>query len=180
MTVIPSERFRCDETGQWWCYRKTGERVRCKLGTCHRCGEEFVHAPDPRSKKSHCTRSCYWACKREGNHGPTYGKIGRGPASRRWRGGRIRRRGYVLLWMPDHHSIAGRGTTRKYVLEHRVVMEQKLGRPLEPHEQVHHINGVTDDNRPENLELWAIRSQPPGQRVGEARHCPTCTCEHVT
>lgn len=43
-------------------------------------------------------------------------------------------------------------------------MEEKLCRALLPHENVHHINGVRNDNRPENLEVWNT-SQPAGQRA---------------
>lgn len=52
------------------------------------------------------------------------------------------------------------------IYEHQLVMMQALGRELLPKENVHHINGVRDDNRIENLELWSS-AQPSGQRVDD-------------
>jgi hypothetical protein len=68
--------------------------------------------------------------------------------------------GYVLLYLPNHPNASVNG---QYA-EHRLVMEQKLGRLLVRNENVHHKNGIRNDNRPENLELWSSR-QPKGQRI---------------
>ena len=69
-----------------------------------------------------------------------------------WRG--TNSDGYVVIKCRD-----------KKVLEHRQVMKEILGRKLLPGETVHHKNGVRDDNRPENLELWV--STRSGQLVAD-------------
>ena len=70
--------------------------------------------------------------------------------------------GYVEVRKPDHPNAGKNG----WVLEHRMVMAEHIGRPLHPYETVHHRNGVKTDNRVENLELWISR-HPKGQRVDE-------------
>lgn len=65
-----------------------------------------------------------------------------------WRGGVTYRNGYVYIHTPDHHRAIDQRTKRCYL-----VMEATLGRPLTKVEEVHHINGVKDDDRPENLTV---------------------------
>lgn len=167
-------RYSQDENGQWWylpvSHRgKPHSRTRASVAECVRCGQRFLKTVYSKHVE-HCSKRCGVQSAVEQGR-----KVGVGPDSHRWTGGRVERRGYVLVYAPDHHSV--KGTGRKYVLEHRLVMEQKEGRPLERHEQVHHINGIRNDNRPENLELWKLQ-QPAGQRAHEqaVQHCPTCTC----
>jgi len=58
--------------------------------------------------------------------------------------------GYVFIYKPEHPFAQGR---KRYVMEHRLVMEAKINRYLAEGEVVHHINGIRYDNRIENLVL---------------------------
>lgn len=111
------------------------------------------------------------ACKRFGfamrPRGQKFGSEHKG-----WKGGRtIDKAGYVLVYMPEHPDSNSNG----YIREHRLVMEKKLGRRLEKHEVVHHIDENTSNNDPDNLELFASN----GDHLAETRagRCPNWTPE---
>lgn len=72
-----------------------------------------------------------------------------------WNGGVKMCKGYVLQFAPNHPSVLSSKRKYPYVPQHRLVMENHLGRYLTDTEVVHHINECRSDNRIENLQLMA-------------------------
>lgn len=123
------------ETNLWTCQKK--EKKRCSEFRC------FGWAVTRGYCESHYREFL------------TYGRIRDVKEKRAKHGqGHLDRNGYVRVSKPD-------GTQ---TFQHRIVMEQHLGRQLSSTENVHHKNGVRNDNRIENLEIWE-KSQPCGQRL---------------
>lgn len=162
--IVKSKRWSQDETGQWWYTfgKKYKTRTRGIVRKCALCKEEYptteYRLKQGGKKGQYCSSSC--GAKALGGHPNKSGE-----KSHFWKGGRNTiRGGYVEVFAPDHPYARG----KKYVREHRLVMEKMLGRYLEPYEQVHHKNGIKHDNRPENLELISLRVH-----LGNVE-CPFC------
>jgi hypothetical protein len=98
--------------------------------------------------------------------------------SRKWigrnrstaKGWTITSKGYKQLLRPDHPNATGDG----YMMEHRLVMEKKLGRLLTSDEVVHHKNGDKLDNRISNLELMEKRQHDGHRKPVYHVTCPHC------
>lgn len=71
-----------------------------------------------------------------------------------WRGGRYKdASGYIRAWVAADDPMACMALSTGHVLEHRLVMARKLGRPLLISETVHHLDGDRANNHPDNLQL---------------------------
>lgn len=111
-----------------------------KTKPCEHCGESMYLSPSVEADgRRYCSRECYEAVR-----------IQRSGIGRLHNGRQAIKDayGYIRIWEPDHPS-ANQGR----VPEHRWLMEQQLGRFLASEEHVHHLNGVKDDNRLENLQV---------------------------
>jgi len=125
---------------------------------CDNCGKEFFRTTGHANRYKHtfCSykcRSIFWKADSK-NWQKTNQKRSialKGDKSYLWNGGKRIYGNYIAIYKPEHPFSNKAG----YVMEHRLVMEEKIRRYLNPEEQVHHINGVTSDNRIENLMLFA-------------------------
>lgn len=83
-----------------------------------------------------------------------------------WKGGKKKnKKGYILVLDKENGG---------YILEHRRIMENFIGRRLDNSEVVHHINGDKDDNRIENLKVMTNAEHTIFHHAGAKRSIETC------
>ena len=125
---------------------------------CLECGKTFEQSKRKDRPKRFCDKTC------ANRH------TARNRVDTKYR--RLTTRGYVEVWKPDHPMAQKSG----YMMEHRLVMAEYLGRMLDPSEVVHHKNEVKTDNRLENLELLAkVEHDVLPKPAPKPFACPHCS-----
>ncbi len=157
------------------CFKGYSSKVNYK---CEICNEDFKDYPN--RKRKFCSVICKskwmenhipWNKGKKGLYIPTIEtKIKMREShiaekSSSWKGGIISNgQGYIKVYKPNHPF-----AVNNYVLEHRLVIEKKLGRYLKPEEIPHHIDFDTSNNHPDNLFLFPNRG-PHNDYHGMLRH----------
>lgn len=88
-------------------------------------------------------------------------KCEKGQYGSNWRGGKKKDRKYLTVLAPRENR------ANKYIGEHRLVIEKKIGRYLHSWEICHHINKIKTDNRPQNLMVFKGNSTHRNFEVGK-------------
>lgn len=130
---------------------------KCKRGSgiCRQCGREYVYSKHGANK--FCSPTCFYDSSTP--VGTSFCDTSNG---------------YRLIKVEADTPGSKKVGRSGWMLHHRFVMQQMLGRPLLNTERVHHKNGNRGDNRPENLELWK-GAHPQGVRAKDY-HCAGCRC----
>lgn len=138
---------RPSRTSKWcsrecyYSYRKeSSPKIKCLI-----CGIEFITSPSKIGSKTNPRKYCSTECLNKSRLNNKY----------RWkRGWMINHNGYKIVYQPNHPN-----AYKKYVFEHRLVMEKNIGRYLLSEERVHHLDGNKLNNDIKNLKLFSTESE---------------------
>lgn len=166
-THQPTQSGRRSESGDPTSTKsKAKRRPKTPKGsyTCGHCGVHFTRWQSNMRNRAaaYCSRRCSGMAQRESRRVPCAhcgDRIWRTPARLSAQKRQFCSHRCYGLWMRSgstKHGYRLVTTDRGRMLEHRVVMEEHIGRPLRADEVVHHINGKKADNRIENLEIMSI------------------------
>jgi len=135
--------MKCRSKNKEWLKNRTGtnnwRHINAPKANCLVCGKSSLAKRNP--------KYCSWKCR---VRDPNWLEKISLKNHHSWKGGKIKTPyGYIMILKKDHPRANNGG----YVFEHILIMEKHLDKFIPINENVHHINGLKDDNRLENLEI---------------------------
>lgn len=152
---LKKQKKKCDE-----CKLQIKDKARKSWRICNKCYKKNYWQKNPEKREQEILKARNR--KRIKSNIPLDSPLLLAPR----RSGFVNKAGYRYVYKIGHPNASEKPGSKGRIFEHIYVMSEYLKRPLKKGETVHHKNGIRDDNRIENLELWSI-SPTPGQRVSD-------------